>query len=90
MGQLGLEMDGIKSKYTVSRKRFIEWVAMESVDLLTPLEQVKADLIGCGEHIIEAQVIFDQFEEIPSFLLMEKIEDKFVRPRDCVLSFIQE
>jgi hypothetical protein len=90
MTQTELLLGNTKSKYTLSRKKFIEWVIVDNPGLLTPLAEIKADLIGCGEHIIEAQTILDMYTELPAFLVLEKVEKDFVDPTDCVLSYITE
>jgi hypothetical protein len=79
---------GVESKLTVDRKKFIEWAIVDNPDLFTPWLEIKADLIGGGEFILEAQTIFDTYGEIPSWLVMEHIEGDFVDPNDCVLSLI--
>jgi hypothetical protein len=80
---------GVIGKLTVDRKKFIEWVAVDNPDLMMPLFEIKADLIGGGEFILEAQTILDTYNEIPSFLVMEYIEGDFVDPKDCVMSLVQ-
>ena len=81
---------GVESKLTVNRAKFIEWVAVDNPALLTPLFEIKADLIASGEFILEAQTILDTYNEIPAFLVMEYIEGDFVDPADCVLSLISD
>jgi len=89
MGTTGIFSKDI-SKFTVDRRKFIEWAIVDNPGLFMNIGAMVADLVGCGEHIIEAQTILDTYNEIPSFLVMENVDEPFVNPQDCVMSYFRE
>ena len=78
------------SKLTVDRRKFIEWAIVDQPDLFVPTAELKGDLIESGEFILEAQTILDTYNEIQSFLVMETVDESYVDPQDCVMSYISE
>ena len=89
MGTIGT-LSTEKSKLTINRKKFLEWAIVDNPSLFTPLATIKADLINCGEFILEAQTILDTYNEIPAFLIMETVDEVFIDPADCVMSLIND
>ena len=76
-----------ENPYLLDRKKFIEYVATDNPDLLTPLSDIKHDLIKGSEYILTAQDVLDSYNELPSYLIEGKIEEDFIPAEYCKLTY---
>lgn len=64
-----------KTKYTLKKKRFIEWVIDDYDDVAYWGNRVREDLINEGECKITLEEMLDDRDCIPSFMLEEYTDD---------------
>lgn len=72
--------------YNLSREKFITWICT-SCFFEKEGARIKEDLIKGSEFIVTAQDLLDNTQNIPSHLIDEEVDSRYVRNDQCVLYY---